>query len=67
MVDERRRVIADLLVRLSEAGIEPDSKWSATFLPGLGWAFDAEPSEDVSSSSSAGGAREAKVRTTLPK
>lgn len=47
MVDERRRVIADLLVRLSEAGIEPDSKWSATFLPGLGWAFEAE-SQDAS-------------------
>lgn len=55
MVDERRRVIADLLVRLSEAGIEPESRWTATFLPGLGWAFEAEP-EAVSSSSSAGGA-----------
>lgn len=42
MVDERRRVIADLLVRLSEAGIEPETQWTATFLPGIGWAFEAE-------------------------
>lgn len=55
MVDERRRVIADLLVRLSEVGIEPESRWSATFLPGVGWAFEAEP-EAGSSSSAAGGA-----------
>lgn len=53
MVDERRRVIADLLVRLSEAGIEPESQWTATFLPGVGWAFEAER-RDVSPSSSAG-------------
>lgn len=45
MVDERRRVIADLLVRLSEAGIEPETRWTATFLPGLGWAFEAESEE----------------------
>lgn len=65
MVDERRRVIADLLVRLSEAGIEPESHWTATFLPGVGWAFEAERNE--SSSSSAGGAREASERKPIPR
>lgn len=56
MVDERRRVIADLLVRLEEAGIKPETRWTATYLPGLGWAFEAEPEAGSSSSSAAGGA-----------
>lgn len=59
MVDERLRVIRDLMLRLQEAGISPNSAFSATFIPGEGWTFSGDSSEAVSSSSSsAGGARE---------
>jgi len=56
MVDERLRVIRDLMVRLSELGIEPEAGFSATFVPGEGWTFSSETVEAGSSSSSAGGA-----------
>lgn len=60
MVDERTLVIADLLVRLAEVGINPDRPWSATWIPGAGgWAFAQEPENPKppsgSSSSSSGG------------
>lgn len=58
MVDERQRVIRDLLQRLAEVGISPDEPFDATFIPGRGWSFERH--EAVSSSSSfAGGAHAA--------
>jgi len=51
MVDERTRVIRDLLRRLAEVGIEPERPWSATHVPGEGWTF-AQDDESASSSSS---------------
>lgn len=60
MVDERQRVIRDLLIRLAEAGIVPDRPFDAVFVPGLGWTFEQDPPRDngSSSSSSAGVPRE---------
>lgn len=55
MVDERLRVIRDLMLRLQEAGISPHSAFSATFIPGEGWTFSSESNEVVSSSSSSAG------------
>lgn len=52
MMDERQRVIRDLLVRLSEAGIEPDRPFLADFIPGQGWAFSQEPRAAVPGASS---------------
>ena len=34
MMDERQRVIRDLLLRLHEAGISPDEPFSVDFFPG---------------------------------
>jgi len=34
MMDERQRVIRDLLLRLHEAGIGPDEPFSVDFIPG---------------------------------
>jgi len=66
MVDERQRVIRDLLVRLEEAGICPNEPFDAVFTPGVGWRF--EQGEAVSSSSSsAGGARHATGQKPIPK
>lgn len=65
MMDERQRVIRDLLLRLEEAGIVPERPFDATFIPGLGWRFE-QSSESVSSSSSAetGVANATKIRPT---
>lgn len=57
MMDERSRVIRDLLVRLHEVGIDPDRPFLADFVPGQGWAFSQEAREP--SSSSAAGAPDA--------
>ncbi len=63
MLDERQRVIRDLLLRLEEAGVAPERPFDATYVPGLGWSFE-QSSESVSSSSSAetGGAHATQVR-----
>lgn len=55
MVDERQRVIRDLILRLEAAGIAPDEPFTADFLPGQGWRFSQESREPPSSSSTAGG------------
>lgn len=55
MVDERQRVLRDLMLRLEEAGIAPDSAFSATYIPGEGWTFTSDEPASGSSSSSAGG------------
>lgn len=52
MVDERQRVIRDLLLRLSESGVDPAGPFSATFIPGQGWTFAQEPRGEAGSSSS---------------
>lgn len=60
MVDERTRVLRDLMLRLEEAGVSPDSAFSATFIPGRGWSFESdEHGASGSSSSSAGGTQNA--------
>jgi len=56
MVDERALVIRRFCETLSRLGIDPDSAFSATFVPGEGWSFAQGPDETGSSSSSAGGA-----------
>lgn len=62
MVDERTRVIARLLEELASRGIDPDEPWSATWDPTERvWTFASEAVS--SSSSSAGGARGAKIQT----
>jgi len=61
MVDERQRVIRDLMLRLEAAGIAPDSAFSATFVPGEGWTFANESDETVSSSSSSAGGAHATI------
>lgn len=69
MVDERQRVIQDLLVRLEEVGISPDEPFDATFMPGRGWTFESRGADgNVSSFSSSRGSapeeqRDEKVRT----
>lgn len=63
MVDERQRVIQDLLVRLAELGISPDEPFDATFIPGLGWSFEqnaGSASSPSSSSAVTGGANATK-------
>lgn len=42
MMDERQRVIRDLLVRLHEAGISPDEPFSVDFIPGEAPRFRSE-------------------------
>jgi len=61
-MDERQRVIRDLLQRLAEVGINPDRPFSADWVPGLGWAFSQEGRE--LSSSAAGATEGANVQTT---
>lgn len=41
-MDERQRVIRDLLIRLSEVGINPDRPFLADFIPGQGWTFSQD-------------------------
>lgn len=62
MMDERQRVIRDLLVRLAEAGIQPDRPFLADYIPGQGWVFSQDEREPSSSSSSAGAQDATKVR-----
>lgn len=59
MVDERQRVIRDLLLRLAENGISPDEPFDATFIPGVGWSFSRHEAVSPSSFASAGGAHAA--------
>jgi len=42
MMDERQRVIRDLLLRLHEAGISPDAPFSVDFIPGEAPRFHSE-------------------------
>jgi len=52
MMDERQRVIRDLLLRLHEAGISPDAPFSVDFIPGEAPRFHSEsgsPSPSFSS------------------
>jgi len=53
-MDERQRVIRDLLLRLHEAGISPDEPFSVDFIPGEAPRFHTQRDESASSSSSAG-------------
>lgn len=66
MVDERTRVIRDLLLRLSEVGIEPEAGFTATHLPGEGWIFEPDVGS-VSSSSSSSRKRETFGAKVQPK
>lgn len=66
MVDERQRVLRDLMLRLEEAGIAPNAAFSATYVPGQGWTFSSESVEAASSSSSAGGTRETQSSNVQP-
>lgn len=54
MMDERSRVIRDLVIRLEEVGIKPDRPFLADFIPGQGWTFSQDenhPNREPSSSS----------------
>lgn len=51
MMDERSRVIRDLLIRLHEVGIDPDRPFLADFVPGQGWTFSQDDRELSSSPS----------------
>lgn len=53
MVDERQRVIRDLLLRLEAVGISPERPFDASFVPGLGWTFEQVDGSASSPSSSA--------------
>jgi len=55
MVDERQRVIRDLLLRLHEAGISPDAPFSVDFIPGEAPRFHTEVDESASSLFSSAG------------
>jgi len=57
-MDERQRVIRDLLIRLHEAGIDPDAPFSVDFIPGEAPRFRSE-SESSSFSSAVTGDRNA--------
>jgi len=64
-MDERQRVIRDLLIRLHEVGINPDRPFSVDFLPGAPPRFSQDESDGPSSSlATTGGASGSKV---LPK
>jgi len=55
MLDERSRVIRDLLLRLHEVGIQPDEPFSVDFIPGEAPRFHSEsaaPSSSLQSGSS---------------
>jgi len=58
MVDERQRVIRDLLQRLHEVGISPDEPFSVDFIPGEAPRFSSE-SASSSFSSAVTGVRDA--------
>jgi len=61
MMDERQRVIRDLLVRLHEAGISPDEPFSVDFLPGEAPRFRSGSESPSFSLAEAGVARGAKI------
>lgn len=63
MMDERARVIRDLLIRLEEVGVDPDRPFLADFVPGQGWTFSQDEREP--SSSSAGVQDGSKVRAQV--
>lgn len=70
MMDERQRVIRDLLVRLHEVGVRPDRPFLADFIPGQGWTFsqDDDVNGNASSASRVSATEdvdETKVRTPL--
>jgi len=54
-MDERQRVIRDLLVRLHEVGINPDEPFSVDFVPGEPPVFRSESASSSSSSSAVTG------------
>lgn len=63
-MDERSRVIRDLLIRLAEVGINPDRPFLADFVPGKGWVFSQDDRELSSSSS---GGQDASKTQILPR
>jgi len=67
MVDERTLVIRGLLVELSKRGIEPESEWTAEFVPGRGWTFYAEGTVSASSSSFSAGTGVTDAAKILPR
>jgi len=54
MMDERQRVIRDLLLRLHEAGISPDAPFSVDFIPGQAPRFHDESASSSFSSAVTG-------------
>lgn len=65
-MDERQRVIRDLLQRLAEAGISPDRPFSADWVPGLGWAFSQEGRELSSSAAGVPEGANAQTQVRVP-
>jgi hypothetical protein len=55
MMDERQRVIRDLLLRLHEAGISPDEPFYVDFIPGQAPRFHQDESAAPFSSGVTGG------------
>jgi len=63
-MDERQRVIRDLLLRLHEVGINPDRPFSVDFFPGEPPRFSQDESDVPSfSSDTTGGVSGSKVLT----
>lgn len=60
MMDERQRVIRDLLVRLHEVGITPDEPFSVDFIPGEAPRFHSESASSSFSSAGTGTVKNAK-------
>lgn len=52
MVDERQRVIRQLLISLHRIGIDAEQGFTATFIPGQGWTFEQDDGGTSGSSSS---------------
>jgi len=52
MMDERARVIRDLILRLNAVGVNPDRPFIADFIPGQGWTFSQDEHGSASGSSS---------------
>lgn len=50
MLDERAEVIRRFCLELQKLGLNPDRPFTAEFVPGRGWTFEADADDGPSSS-----------------